>query len=185
MQISVVCENELERKLNELSSVECCCQSIKVCGNLFKYLFTFRHVHALHASRSMFHTQNNLNLECVFVNTGLFVGVKVIYTSRSAPWGNFTPFIAYVTLLVSLIPFSDCPVKATETKSPFITLGNSDVRPDSELGSHPIQLEHINEKCCTNHPWKYKRHRSWYLEHNFLSCLVGRFWRKSFKLRPS
>lgn len=90
--------------------------------------------------------------ECVFVNAGLFVGVKVIYTSRSAPRENFTPFIAYVNLLVSQIPFSDCPVKATETKSPFITLGNSDVRPDSELGSHPIQLERINEKCCTNHP---------------------------------
>lgn len=60
MQINVVCENELELKWNELSSIECCRHSIKVCGNLFKYLFTFRHAHALHASRSMFHTQNNL-----------------------------------------------------------------------------------------------------------------------------
>lgn len=43
-------------------------------------------------------------------------------------------------------------LKWLKNKSLFITLGNSNVRPDSELGSHPIQLEHINEKCCTNHP---------------------------------
>lgn len=38
------------------------------------------------------------------------------------------------------------PNNYESNKRLFITLGNSNVRPDPQLGSHPIQLEHINEK---------------------------------------
>lgn len=66
--------------------------------------------------------------------------------------GNFNPLIAHIRLSVSQFFSLPLSINCDPNKSLFITLGNFDVRPVSKLGSHPIQLEHINEKSCTIHP---------------------------------
>lgn len=73
-------------------------------------------------------------------------------------------------------------INCDPNKSLFITPGNSDVRPDPELGSRPIQLEHINEKSCTIHPTSAEDDvpfafpptpQTLYLQRNILSRSVG------------
>lgn len=65
--------------------------------------------------------------------------------------GNFTPLIAHITLSVSQFFLLSLSINYDSNQSLFLSLGNPDVRPDPEFGSHPIQLEHINEKSCTIH----------------------------------
>lgn len=75
------------------------------------------------------------------------------YTSLSLVCWKFHPSnCPYHSPSITDFSPSHCLLTVIQTKVSFITLGNSDVRPDPELGSHPIQLEHINEKSCTIHP---------------------------------
>lgn len=76
---------------------------------------------------------------------------------------HFYLFICFFFLL--LWPPHNCE----SNKRLFIILGNSDskLRPDPELGSHPIQLEHIKKKL-HNSPYKHEKclmvlciHPSW------------------------
>lgn len=84
----------------------------------------------------------------------MFVGVKAtyIYTTLCLVYWKFhssnCPYHS-LSIAVFSLPLS---INCDSNKSLFITPGNSDVRPDPELGSLPIQLEHINEKSCTIHP---------------------------------
>lgn len=84
-----------------------------------------------------------------------------------------------LSITVFFLPLS---VHCDSNKSLFITPGNFDVRPDPQLGSHPIQLEHINEKSCTIHPTSTEDDvpfsfpltlQTLYLEQNILSRSVG------------
>lgn len=79
----------------------------------------------------------------------MFVGVIAMHTYIISV--NFTPLIAHITLSVTHFFLLSLSINCDSNKSVFISLGNSDVRPDPEFGNHPIQLEHINEKSCTIH----------------------------------
>lgn len=74
------------------------------------------------------------------------------YTTLSLVYWKFhssnCPYHSFSITVFSL-PLS---INCDSNKSLFITLGNSDVRPDPELGNYPIQLEQINEKSCITHP---------------------------------
>lgn len=82
----------------------------------------------------------------VGVRPGAFTHLSLVcWKSHSSNCPYHSPSIT------DFSPFQ-CLLTVIQTKVSFITLRNSDVRPDPELGSHPIQLEHINEKSCTTHP---------------------------------
>lgn len=93
----------------------------------------------------------SLFCECVYVY--VFRGVKAMHTYTDLSlvyWKVHSSNCPYHSLSITVfsLPLS---INCDSNKSLFITPGNSDVRPDPELGSKPIQLEHINEKSCTIH----------------------------------
>lgn len=120
--------------------------------------------------------------ECVSVwNHWVFVGVKAMHTYTTLSllyWKYHSCNCPYHSLSITAfsLPLS---INCDSNKSLFITPGNSDVRPDPELGSHPIQLEHINEKSCTIQPMSTEDDvpfgfpltlQTLYLGRNILSC---------------
>lgn len=99
-------------------------------------------------------------------------------------WKFHSSNCPYHSLSITVFFFLPLSINCDSNKSLFITLGNSDVRPDPELGSQPIQLEHINEKSCAIHPTSTEDDvpfgspltlQTLYLRHSILSCRVGCF----------
>lgn len=103
------------------------------------------------------------------------------YTTLSLVYWKFhSSNCPYHSLSITVF-FLPLFINCDSNKSLFIIPGNSDVRPDPELGSNPIQLEHINEKSCTIHPTSTVDNvpfafpstlQTLYLERNILSCSV-------------
>lgn len=85
----------------------------------------------LFRSAGLYGTQKDEHSHCNFAKMKM-CGVH----SSNCPDDSFTATFFFLWL----------PNNCESNKSLFIILGNSDVRPDPELGSRPIQLENIKKK---------------------------------------